>query len=57
MELDPRTAGLELIFSINDERDWDRTKRRTLPELKAALMGAFAQLASSTAEYPDASSS
>jgi hypothetical protein len=42
----PETAELELIFSVNDEVDWNSNKKRTLPELKAALMKAFAQLAS-----------
>jgi hypothetical protein len=41
----PETAELELIFSVNDEMDWNSNKR-TLPELKAALTKAFAQLAS-----------
>jgi hypothetical protein len=45
----PETPELELIFSINDEVDWESTERRTLPELKIALIKAFAQLASSTA--------
>jgi hypothetical protein len=53
----PETAELELIFSINDEMDWDSINRRTLPELKAALTRAFAQLASSTVEQPNATSS
>jgi hypothetical protein len=42
----PETPELELIFSINDEVDWNSKEKRTLPELKAALTGAFAQLAS-----------
>ena len=42
----PETAELELIFSINDEVDWNSNEKRTLPELKAALTKAFAQLAS-----------
>jgi hypothetical protein len=42
----PETAELELIFSVNDEVDWNSNKKRTLPELKAALTKAFAQLAS-----------
>jgi hypothetical protein len=42
----PETAELDLIFSVNDEVDWNSNKKRTLPELKAALMKAFAQLAS-----------
>ena len=42
----PETAELELIFSVNDEVDWSSNKKRTLPELKAALTKAFAQLAS-----------
>lgn len=42
----PETAELELIFSVNDEVDWNSNQKRTLPELKAALTKAFAQLAS-----------
>ena len=42
----PETPELELIFSINDELDWDSKAKRTLPELKAALTKAFAQLGS-----------
>jgi hypothetical protein len=42
----PETAELELIFSVNDEVDWNSNTKRTLPELKAALTKAFAQLAS-----------
>jgi hypothetical protein len=43
----PETAELEFIFSINDEVDWNSNEKRALPELKAALTKAFAQLASS----------
>ena len=42
----PETAELKLIFSVNDEVDWNSNKKRTLPELKVALTKAFAQLAS-----------
>lgn len=42
----PETAELELIFSVNDEVDWNSNKKRTLPELKGALTKAFSQLAS-----------
>jgi hypothetical protein len=42
----PETAELELIFSINDEVDWNSNEKRAFPELKAALTKAFAQLAS-----------
>jgi hypothetical protein len=44
----PETAELELIFSINDEVNWNSHEKRTVPELKAALTKAFAQLASLT---------
>jgi hypothetical protein len=42
----PETAELKLIFSVNDEVDWNSNEKRTLPELKVALTKAFAQLAS-----------
>lgn len=38
-------AEVEMIFSINDEIDWDAPERRPLPELDAALVDAFARLA------------
>ena len=38
-------ADLQVIFDINDEIDWDASYRRSLPELSAALIGAFARLA------------
>ncbi len=44
----PETAELELIFSINDEVDWNSNEKRTLHELRAALTKAFVQLASLT---------
>jgi hypothetical protein len=47
----PEAPELELIFSINDEVDWDSAERRTLPELKKALLRAFARLASSAGEH------
>jgi hypothetical protein len=47
----PETPELELIFSINDEVDWDSAERRTLPELKKALLRAFARLASTAGEH------
>lgn len=42
----PGTPELKLIFSINDELDWNSKEKRTLPAPKAALTQAFAQLAS-----------
>jgi hypothetical protein len=47
----PETPELELIFSINDEVDWDSAERRTLPDLKKALLRASARLASTAGEH------
>lgn len=41
----PESADLEVIFSINNEIDWDASERRSFPELEAALFDAFARLA------------
>jgi hypothetical protein len=49
----PGNAELEMIFSINDEIDWDAPERRSLPELDAALIDAFARLAMRSVEGVD----
>jgi len=49
----PGNAELEMLFSINDEIDWDAPERRSFEELDAALINAFARLAMVIVEEPD----
>ena len=49
----PANIELDLIFSINDEIDWDAPERRPLAQLDAALINAFARLAVVSIEETD----
>jgi hypothetical protein len=51
--LDSFNADLNEIFSINDEIDWDARYRRSLSDLRCALIAAFVRLATMTIEGLD----
>jgi len=42
---DSENADVLAIFAIHDEINWERAYRRSLPELKTALLDAFSRLA------------
>jgi hypothetical protein len=49
----PPNADLSAIFQINDEIDWDAAYRRSLRDLNAALLEAFADMATMAIEGVD----
>jgi hypothetical protein len=49
----PGNDELDVIFSVNDEIDWDAPERRSLAELDAALISAFARLGMVSVEVSD----
>jgi hypothetical protein len=51
----PPNADLSAIFQINDEIDWDAAYRRSLRDLNAALLEAFADMATMAIEGVDVS--
>ncbi|ADW71602.1 hypothetical protein [Granulicella tundricola] len=51
----PPNADLSAIFQINGEIDWDAPYRRSLPDLSAALLEAFADLGTMAIEDVDVS--